>query len=107
MWTAQGYRDTRRATQGLFCQRSEEAPTLTQPCAHYPLSSLPCQSQVVFAGFSADSLAGRMMDSKPRVVLTCSAVRRGNKVIGLKEIVDKAADICSKQGFDVGKTLTS
>ncbi|GAQ78587.1 AMP-dependent synthetase and ligase family protein [Klebsormidium nitens] len=78
--------------------------------AELPVTMLACMRigavhSVVFAGFSADSLAGRMMDSKPRVVLTCSAVRRGNKVIGLKEIVDKAADICSKQGFDVERVL--
>lgn len=60
----------------------------------------------MFAGFSADSLAGRMMDSKPKVVLTCSAVKRGSKVIGLKEIVDKASEICSKQGYNVGEALS-
>ena len=39
---------------------------------------------VVFAGFSADSLAGRILDSKPSVVLTASAVKRGAKPINLK-----------------------
>lgn len=39
---------------------------------------------VVFAGFSAESLAGRILDSKPNVVLTASAVRRGAKAIDLK-----------------------
>ena len=39
---------------------------------------------VVFAGFSAESLAGRILDSKPNVVLTASAVRRGAKPIDLK-----------------------
>ena len=39
---------------------------------------------VVFAGFSAESLAGRILDSKPSVVLTASAVKRGAKPIDLK-----------------------
>ena len=39
---------------------------------------------VVFAGFSAESLAGRILDSKPNVVLTASAVKRGAKPINLK-----------------------
>ena len=39
---------------------------------------------VVFAGFSAESLAGRICDSKPSVVLCCSSVKRGPKAISLK-----------------------
>lgn len=39
---------------------------------------------VVFAGFSAESLAGRILDSKPNFVLTASAVKRGAKPIDLK-----------------------
>ena len=39
---------------------------------------------VVFAGFSAEALAGRILDSKPSVVLTASAVKRGAKPIDLK-----------------------
>ena len=39
---------------------------------------------VVFGGFSAESLAGRILDSKPSVVITASAVKRGAKPIDLK-----------------------
>lgn len=39
---------------------------------------------VVFAGFSAESLSGRILDSKPNVVITTSAVKRGAKPIDLK-----------------------
>ncbi|MCE5166820.1 Acetyl-coenzyme A synthetase, cytoplasmic, partial [Datura stramonium] len=46
--------------------------------------------QVVFAGFSAESLAQRIVDCKPKVVITCNAVRRGPKTIFLKDIVDIA-----------------
>jgi acetyl-CoA synthetase len=41
--------------------------------------------QVVFAGFSADALAQRIVDCKPKVVITCNAVKRGQKLIPLKE----------------------
>jgi hypothetical protein len=44
---------------------------------------------VVFAGFSAESLAGRIADSSPKMVVTCSAVKRGPKHIELKKIVDE------------------
>lgn len=51
--------------------------------------------QVVFGGFSAESLAGRMGDCKAAVLLTCSGVRRGEKVLNLKEIADKAMELCA------------
>ena len=51
---------------------------------------------VVFAGFSAEALAGRMADSTPNVVLCCSAVRRGPKAISLKVTTDYrvSSDAC-------------
>ena len=39
---------------------------------------------VVFAGFSAESLADRIVGSQPNAVLTASAVNRGAKKIDLK-----------------------
>ncbi|CAI0555760.1 unnamed protein product [Linum tenue] len=62
--------------------------------------------QVVFAGFSADSLAQRIMDCKPKVVLTCNAVKRGSKVIHLKDIVDAALSESAKNGISVDACLT-
>lgn len=47
---------------------------------------------VVFAGFSYDSLAGRIDDAEPKVVLVADAGRRGGKDIPLKPIVDKALE---------------
>ena len=35
---------------------------------------------VVFAGFSAESLGSRILDSKPRVVVTATGSKRGPKV---------------------------
>ncbi|MCX9074774.1 MAG: acetate--CoA ligase [Candidatus Methanoperedens sp.] len=45
---------------------------------------------VVFAGFSADSLRGRIHDSACKMVITADAGFRGGKIIPLKENVDKA-----------------
>eukprot|EP00899_Mesostigma_viride_P022712 jgi/Mesvir1/3625/Mv04362-RA.1 len=56
---------------------------------------------VVFAGFSAEALAGRIKDSRSRVVLTCSAVMRGKTLIKLKEIVDSAIRAAEKGGVHV------
>ncbi|CAN1244036.1 Acetyl-coenzyme A synthetase, chloroplastic/glyoxysomal, partial [Linum perenne] len=62
--------------------------------------------QVVFAGFSSDSIAQRIMDCKPKAVITCNAVKRGSKVIQLKDIVDAALTDSGKNGFSVGACLT-
>ncbi|MDH7637240.1 acetate--CoA ligase [Sphingomonas oryzagri] len=48
---------------------------------------------VVFGGFSADSLAGRMEDCGSAVVITADEGRRGGKTVPLKTTVDEAATI--------------
>ena len=75
--------------------------------AELPAAMLACMRigavhAVVFAGFSADSLAERILASKAKVVLTCSGVMRGAKLIALKQIVDDALKICKdKEGYEV------
>jgi acetyl-CoA synthetase len=49
---------------------------------------------VVFAGFSASSLAGRIQDCDCKVVLTSDGAYRGDKVINLKSVVDEALETC-------------
>ncbi len=46
---------------------------------------------VVFGGFSADALAGRIEDCGSRIVITADEGRRGGKRIKLKACVDEAA----------------
>ena len=46
---------------------------------------------VVFGGFSADALAGRIEDCGSRIVVTADEGRRGGKRIKLKACVDEAA----------------
>jgi acetyl-CoA synthetase len=48
---------------------------------------------VVFGGFSADALAGRMEDCGSHIVVTADAGRRGGKPVPLKAQVDEAAQI--------------
>ncbi|KAL4422637.1 hypothetical protein ABPG75_008834 [Micractinium tetrahymenae] len=67
-----------------------------------PATMLACSRigaifSVVFAGFSAESLAGRLSDPYPKVLFTCSAVRRGPKPIMLKKIVNDALNILAEQ----------
>jgi propionyl-CoA synthetase len=47
---------------------------------------------VVFAGFSRESLAGRIDDAKPKLVLVCEAGSRMGKVVKLKGIVNDAIE---------------
>jgi acetyl-CoA synthetase len=72
-----------------------------------PIAMLACARigavhSVVFAGFSADSLAQRIVDCKPKLVITCNAVKRGAKPILLKDIVDAALVESEKNGVSVG-----
>lgn len=49
---------------------------------------------VVFAGFSSNSLADRINDSKVSLIVTSDGAYRGNKSIGIKKIVDEAIGSC-------------
>lgn len=49
---------------------------------------------VVFGGFSARSLADRIHDAGCKVVVTADGAYRGNKTVGLKDIVDEALESC-------------
>ncbi|PKI79249.1 hypothetical protein CRG98_000369 [Punica granatum] len=76
-----------------------------------PITMLACARigavhSVVFAGFSAESLTQRIVDCKPKVVITCNAVKRGPKVINLKDIVDAALVESAKSGVSVDVCLT-
>jgi acetyl-CoA synthetase len=49
---------------------------------------------VVFAGFSAASLADRIQDSDCKIVLTSDGAYRGAKAIPIKSVVDEALTVC-------------
>ncbi|MCW9707834.1 acetate--CoA ligase [Fodinibius salsisoli] len=50
---------------------------------------------IVFAGFSAQSLADRIQDCDAKMLITNDGLRRGNKLVPLKEISDEALESCS------------
>jgi acetyl-CoA synthetase len=50
---------------------------------------------VVFAGFSANAIADRILDSNCEYVLTADGLNRGAKQIPLKSIVDEAVASCA------------
>ncbi len=49
---------------------------------------------VVFAGFSAEALRERVMDSSCKAVITADEGRRGQKKVALKSLVDEAIRAC-------------
>ncbi|GAA0150736.1 ligase [Lithospermum erythrorhizon] len=76
-----------------------------------PIAMLACARigavhSVVFAGFSAESLSQRIVDCKPKVILTCNAVMRGPKLINLKHIVDAALAESTQKGVAIDICLT-
>jgi acetyl-CoA synthetase len=60
---------------------------------------------VVFGGFSADSLADRILDSKCRLLLTADGVFRGPRAIELKKVADAALAKCEANGHTVEKCV--
>ena len=64
-----------------------------------PIAMLACARigaihSIVFAGFSASSLADRINDAECNLVITSDGAYRGKKSIGLKSIVDEALETC-------------
>ncbi|KAK8743223.1 hypothetical protein OTU49_001316, partial [Cherax quadricarinatus] len=56
-------------------------------------------------GYSAESLAERMLDAQTSILITADAVWRGPKLIALKEIVDDALKICQSKKLKVKMNL--
>lgn len=56
---------------------------------------------VVFAGYSAESLAQRTTDTKSKVMVTADGSWRGKKLISLKPIAESAIAICKRNGHRV------
>lgn len=80
----------------LYMPMIPELPAAMLACAR-----IGAVHSVVFAGFSADALAGRIVDCDAKVVVVTESVYRGKKLIPLKEIADRAIDIASKNGHNV------
>lgn len=78
--------------------RKGDVVTLYMPiCPHAVYAMLACARigavhSVVFAGFSAEALAQRVVDAQSQVIITADQLLRGGKKVGLKRIVDSAID---------------
>ena len=62
---------------------------------------------VVFAGFSAESLAQRIIDGESDVIMTTDAGLRGGRRIELKSIADDAVTIAASAGIDVRRMFVN
>ncbi|XP_072115191.1 acyl-CoA synthetase short chain family member 2 like isoform X2 [Mobula birostris] len=61
---------------------------------------------IVFAGFSAESLCDRILDSQCILLVTADGFYRGEKLINLKQIADAALEKCKcKKGFVVKRCI--
>ncbi|XP_008569473.1 PREDICTED: acetyl-coenzyme A synthetase, cytoplasmic [Galeopterus variegatus] len=56
---------------------------------------------IVFAGFSAESLCERILDSSCNLLITTDAFYRGEKLVNLKELADEALEKCQEKGSPV------
>jgi acetyl-CoA synthetase len=56
---------------------------------------------IVFGGFSADSLADRILDSACTLLITTDGTYRGKKPVSLKAAADEAMRICKDKGHQV------
>ncbi|XP_028265750.1 acetyl-coenzyme A synthetase, cytoplasmic isoform X3 [Parambassis ranga] len=60
---------------------------------------------IVFAGFSAESLCERIMDSQCSLLITADGFYRGDKLINLKLLADEALQKCRDKGFPVERCI--
>ncbi|XP_034392745.1 acetyl-coenzyme A synthetase, cytoplasmic isoform X3 [Cyclopterus lumpus] len=60
---------------------------------------------IVFAGFSAESLCERIMDSQCSLLITADGFYRGDKLINLKLLADEALQKCRDKGFSIQRCI--
>ncbi|XP_068452789.1 acetyl-coenzyme A synthetase, cytoplasmic isoform X3 [Clinocottus analis] len=60
---------------------------------------------IVFAGFSAESLCERIVDSQCSLLITADGFYRGDKLINLKVLADEALQKCRDKGFSIQRCI--
>ena len=86
--------------KGLGIKKGDRVAIYMPMVPELAISMLACARigaihSVVFAGFSANSLADRINDAEARIVLTSDEGYRGKKIIPIKGIVDEAIESCT------------
>lgn len=87
-------------------EKSDSVTIFMPMVPQLPIAMLACARigavhTVVFGGFSAEALAGRILDAQSRVIITSNGVMRGAKRIPLYETVDEAVRICDQFYLDL------
>jgi acetyl-CoA synthetase len=91
---AQGVRKGDRVT--LYLPMIPELAIAMLACAR-----IGAIHSVVFGGFSAESLAERMVDAGSQLLITCDGVYRGAKAVQQKSAADRAIRIAGERGVEV------
>lgn len=73
----------------IYMAMTPELAIATLACAR-----IGAVHSIVFAGFSAQSLAERMQDCDAKMLITNDGLRRGDKHVPLKDIADEALENC-------------
>jgi acetyl-CoA synthetase len=96
------YREVNRcaaALKNLGVKKGDRVAIYMGMIPELPIAMLACARigaphNVIFGGFSPESLRDRIIDSGARVVITADGGYRRGGVVNLKEAVDKAAEEC-------------
>jgi acetyl-CoA synthetase len=75
------------------------------PIAMLACSRIGAVHSVIFAGFSSDSLATRIVQAGCKILVTADGFFRGNKFINLKELAEQAVKLSFKAGRKVENVI--
>ncbi len=96
--------------KGVGVRKGDRVVVYLPMIPELPVTMLACARigavhAVVFGGFSAESLAQRVVAAQADVLVTCEYVVRGKKLIPLRAIADEAVAIAARAGQRVGTVV--